>query len=164
MKTVCYSGDAQLIDFCEFGLRDPENKLPHKRSTALLATFQLNRASRQCSGHNGKAHQWTKGRLSKRYGNVSRLGYSQKWTPQFCRDLMEDWVDHVNPIRTTVNAVSRKATDTYQLKPDYMKIRSTCGTHKKIAELYPVGNDKDQCGRCQAEEEGRLIDLMRDKR
>jgi len=90
LKAECYGCDVQLTDFCEFGLKDPENKLPHKRSIALLATFQLRRATRLCSGHGGKAHQWTKGRLSKRYGNVSRLGYSQRWTPMFCRDVVED--------------------------------------------------------------------------
>ena len=106
----CYGCDIQLTDFCEFGLRDPENKLPHKRSTALLATFQLRRATRLCSGHNGKAHQWTKGRLSKRYGNMSRLGYSQRWTPMFCRDVVEDWVGSVNPIRSRLSG--KGTTDT----------------------------------------------------
>ena len=39
LKQECYGCDVQLTDFCEFGLKDPENKLPHKRSTALLAAF-----------------------------------------------------------------------------------------------------------------------------
>ena len=78
VKERCHGGDAQVTGFCEFGLKDPENILPHKRPTALLATFQLNRAIRKCSGHHGLAHQWTKGYLSKRFGGVSRLGYSQR--------------------------------------------------------------------------------------
>ena len=90
LKKECFESDVQLTDFCEYGLKDPENKLPHKRPTALLATFQLRRATRMCSGHGGKARQWTKGRLSKRFGNMLRLGYSQRWTPMFCRDVVED--------------------------------------------------------------------------
>ena len=153
MKSECYGCDVQLTDFCEFGLRDPENKLPHKRSTALLATFQLRRSTRLCSGHGGKAHQWTKGRLSKRYGNVSRLGYSQRWTPMFCRDVVEDWVDSVNPIRSKLS--DKGTTDTNRSKSSYHnnrenKIRSTCGTKRKINKLYPVSKEQ-QCQRCLAE-------------
>ena len=40
VKERCHGGDAQVTDLSEFGLKDPENKLPHKRLTALLATFQ----------------------------------------------------------------------------------------------------------------------------
>ena len=83
LKDVCHEKAFQVTDFCEFGLKDPENKLPHKRQTALLATFTLHRSVRLCSGHQGKAHQWTKGNLSRRFGGVSRLGYSQRWTPSF---------------------------------------------------------------------------------
>ena len=57
VKEQCFGGNAQVTDFCEFGLKDPENKLPHKRPTALLATFQLKRTVRKCSGHQGLAHQ-----------------------------------------------------------------------------------------------------------
>ena len=57
LKDVCHAGAFQVTDFCEFGLKDPENKLPHKRQTALLATFPLHRSVRLCSGHHGKAHQ-----------------------------------------------------------------------------------------------------------
>ena len=107
VKERCHGGDAQVTDFCEFGLKDPENKLPHKRPTALLATFQLRRAVRKCSGHHGLAHQWTKGYLSKRFGGVSRLGYSQRWTTMFCRDLLQDFADHCNPLRHKLGELLR---------------------------------------------------------
>ena len=119
VKGRCFGGDAQVTDFCEFGLKDPENKLPHKRPTALLATFQLKRAVRKCSGHKGLAHQWTKGYLSKRFGGVSRLGYSQKWTKMFCRDLVEDFADHCNPLRTRVGSWSSPALGTHQSRSTY---------------------------------------------
>ena len=115
VKERCHGGDAQVTDSREFGLKDPENKLPHKRPTALLATFQLNRAVRKCSGHNGLAHQWTRGYLSKRFGGVSRLGYSQKWTTMFCRDLLQDFADHCNPLKSQVGrAVTPPALGTHQ--------------------------------------------------
>ena len=157
LKAECYGCDVQLTDFCEFGLKDPENKLPHKRSTALLATFQLRRATRLCSVHGGKAHQWTKGRLSKRYGNVSRLGYSQRWTSTFCRDVVEDWVDTVNPIRSRLS--DRGTTDTNRSKSSYHgrcdnKCRSTCGIQRKLKSTFPV-SATPKCQRCEAERQGR---------
>ena len=100
LKADCHGQAWQLTDFCEFGLKDPENYLPHLRSVALIANFPLQRSVKRCSGHNGKAHQWTKGQLSQRFGGVSRLGYSQRWTPQFSQSVLEDFVDHLNPIKT----------------------------------------------------------------
>ena len=54
IKQECFGSDVQLTDFCEFGLKDSQNKLPHKRSTTLLATFQLRRLTRLCNGHGRK--------------------------------------------------------------------------------------------------------------
>ena len=122
VKERCHGGDAQVTDFCEFDLKNPENKLPHKRPTALLATFQLNRAIRKCCGHHGLAHQWTKGYLSKRFGEVSRLGYSQRWTTMFCRDLIQDFTDHCNPLKAKVGSWSSPALGTHQSRS-----RSTYG-------------------------------------
>ena len=129
-KSDATGGEAQVTDFCEFGLKDPENKLHHKRLTALLATFQLNRAVRKCSGHKGLAHQWTKGYLSKRFGGVSRLGYSQRWTPMFCRDLLQDLADHCNPLKTIVGGQRTSAAlGTHQS-------RSTYGLQRQVNRVF----------------------------
>ena len=143
VKERCFGGDAQVTDFCEFGLKDPENKLPHKRPTALLATFQLRRAVRKCSGHHGLAHQWTKGYLSKRFGGVSRLGYSQRWTTMFCRDLLQDFADHCNPLKAPIGrAVTPPALGTHQSRS-----RSTYGLTKKVNDVFGA---TDKCVRCEA--------------
>ena len=122
LKDGCHENAFQLTDLCEFGLKDPENKLPHRRSVALLANFPLHRSVRLCGGHQGKAHQWTKGNLSQRYGGVSRLGYSQRWTPQFSRDTLDDFADYLNPLKA-------KSPGTHQSQSGS---RSTFGCQRKI--------------------------------
>ena len=136
VEKACFGEGAQVTDFCEYGLRDPENKLPHRRTIALLATFPLQRAKRLCSGHKGKAHQWTKGFLSKRFGGVARLGYSQRWTPMFCRDLVEVYADFVNPLKNKL--ASRPGTHQSQLS------RSTYGSQKKVNQALVVAPDAKQ--------------------
>ena len=141
IKKQCFGENEQVTDFCEFGLKDPENKLPHKRPTALLSTFRLKRALKKCSGHNGLAHQWTKGYLSKRFGGVSRLGYSQKWTSMFCRDLIEDFADHLNPLSNHSWATgATPVLGTHQS-------RSTYGLQRKVNNVF--GNKGNKCVRCE---------------
>ena len=95
LKEYCYNNEWQYTDMCMHGVKDPENNLLHKRSTILMSTFHLPSTAVLCDGHQGKAHQWTKGQLSKRYNNMSRLGYSQSWTPRLCKLLLKDFKSSV---------------------------------------------------------------------
>ena len=151
LKSECHGKAWQLTDFCEFGLRDPENHLPHLRSVALIANFPLQRSVKRCSGHNGKAHQWTKGQLSQRFGGVSRLGYSQRWTPQFSRDVLEDFVDHLNPLKRRNPQGSPGIHQSQKIHDP----RSNHGCQRKVGQALEamVG----VCARCQAEREHRPL-------
>ena len=160
-----------MTDMCMHGLSGPENKLPHKRTTALLANFPLSNTDLRCDGHNGKAHQWTKGYLSKRYNNLSRLGYSQKWTKMFCRRILEDFVDYISPVKRERSPSRKGATGPYQSESNHTHIsrqRQTLSTSRirgKLLQVYGATardkkrkkrqrNDSEKCQRCEDQKRG----------
>ena len=72
---------------------------------------------------------------------MSRLGYSQRWTTMFCRDLIQDFADHCNPLKAQVGrAVTPPALGTHQS-------RSTYGLTKKVNDVFGATN---KCVRCEA--------------
>ena len=72
------------------------------------------------------------------------MGYSQRWTKMFCRDLVEDFADHCNPLRAKVGSWSSPALGTHQS-------RSTYGLQRKVNNVFGATN---KCTRCESIRKG----------
>ena len=64
----------------------------------------------------------------------------------FCRDLLQDFADHCNPLKSIGRAVTPPTLGTHQSRS-----RSTYGLTKKVNDVFGATN---KCVRCEAIRKG----------